>query len=85
MQKNFFVGTLQQCHGQERKEVSNGMIVAYRTGNNLHVQHLDIGNKGDVEFDAVKGEVILRFSLNDGECLVLQDKVGIAEKKEIKK
>jgi uncharacterized protein YeaC (DUF1315 family) len=85
MQKNFVVGTLQQCHGQDKKEVSNGMIIAYRSGNNYHVQHLDLGNKGEIEVDAMKGEVILRFSINDGECLVLQDKVGIAEKREIKK
>ena len=85
MQKSFFKGTLQQCHGQgQNKEVSNGQIVCYRSGNNLHVQNLDLG-PADIEFDAVKGEVLIKVSLNDGEMLVIQDRIGIAEKKELKR
>jgi putative methionine-R-sulfoxide reductase with GAF domain len=84
MQKNFFVGTLQQCHGQNKKEVSNGQVIAFRSNNTLVVQNIDIG-PGTLEFDAVNSEVVLKFKVNDGDMLVIQDRIGIADKKEIKK
>ena len=84
MQKSIFVGTLQACHGQDKKNTSNGQIVAYRAGNTLHFQNLDLG-PATLEFDAISGQVIIRATLNDGDMLVIQDRIGIAEKKEIKK
>jgi hypothetical protein len=83
MQKSIFVGTLQACHKQNKKEVSNGQIVAYRSGNNLHIQNADFSNL--IQFDAVSGEAIIKIKLNDGDCLVFQDKIGIAEKGIIQK
>jgi hypothetical protein len=83
MQKSIFVGTLQACHGQNKKEVSNGQIVAYRSGNNLHLQNADFPDL--IQFDAVNGEIVIKIKINDGDCLVFQDRTGIAEKRIIQK
>jgi len=83
MQKSIFIGTLQECHKQDKKSVSNGQIVAYRSGNSVQLQNLDLG-QATIEFDAIKGELVIRATLNEGQMLVIQDKVGIADKKEIK-
>lgn len=84
MQKSIFIGTLQECHNQNKKEVSNGQIVAYRSGNSVQIQNLNLG-QALIEFDPIKGEIVIRATLNEGQMLVIQDMIGIADKKEIKK
>ena len=56
-----------------------GQIVLYREGETLHMQNLELPESFKLSRSGEK--YLLEFSLPDGECLVIQDMPGVAEKK----
>lgn len=77
MKKVIHKGSLNEI---KTRHGDNGLIVAIRTGKSLIVQNLEAAG-GEVAWDGE--DLIIRYKLSDGECLVMQDETGIAEKRSL--
>lgn len=56
------------------------MILAYRSGETLTVQNLELNPSDRIKFEKTKTELIIRVQLSDNEFLALDEEKGIAEK-----
>lgn len=79
MKKLFHVGRLAEIESLEG-QVENGLVVAYRAGNKIHIQNLDFLPKTDFKVEYESGQLVLRVQLNDGEMLAIHDSKGKADK-----
>lgn len=86
MMKDIFVGPLKEVHALNNdKTVSNGQIIAYRSGDHVELQNLNLPDSSvHMKYDAGTNELVFSVRLNDGDFVVLQDKIGIAGKRELR-
>lgn len=78
MKKLLHVGKLAEI--ESMTDVQNGLVVAYRAGNKIHIQNLDFAPKTDFDVKYDAGKLIITVQLNDGEMLAVHDSKGKAEK-----
>jgi len=78
MKKLFQVGKLKEI--ESTPDVENGLVVAYRAGNKIHLQNLDYLPETDFKIGYESNQLVIRVQLNDGEMLAIHDAKGKGEK-----
>jgi len=63
------------------KDAEKGIAVISRAGDKICLLNLETDAR--ISFDKASGEVTLSFNLQDGEIIMVGEKNGFAEKKEI--
>lgn len=77
MKKVIHKGNLNEIRNRPSE---NGLIVAIRSGKSIMLQNLELAG-GIVTHE--ENDVVIRFTLKDGDCLVIQDEPGLAKKESL--
>lgn len=63
----------------DARKSKNSLITIARTGKSIWTQNVEL-ERGEISMDFDKDEITLKFTLRDGEYLIMQDEEGSPDK-----